>query len=239
MTTRPLTAEFLLLALGDDSGRPLVDSTKLKAAVAGAAIVDLTFDGVLRLTEPGDPEYKPGRLVRTTTSLADKTLADPHRAEVAELAHNRKPKDAVGRIGGMGAWKDRAGGLKDAALSDLAAEGVLTHREGKVLGLFPTHAWPLARPEIEREIRDRVYAAVVTGTKPDARTSALVALLHAVDLLPRLFPDQPKRELRARGKAVADAEWGAEAVRKAVQDVQAAITAAIVASTVAATSGTG
>ncbi|NYG08597.1 hypothetical protein BJ986_003084 [Phycicoccus badiiscoriae] len=236
MTTRPLTAEFLLLALDDESGRPLVDSTKLKAAVAGAAIVDLTFDGVLRLTEPGDPEYKPGRLVRATKTVA---VADPRLAEVAELAHNRKPKDAVGRIGGMSAWKDRAGGLKDAVLGDLAAEGVLTHRQGKVLGVFPTHAWLLARPEVEREIRDRVYAAVVTGTKPDARTSALVALLHAVDLLPKLFPDQPRRELRARGKAVADAEWGAEAVRKAVQDVQAAVTAAIVASTVAATTGTG
>jgi hypothetical protein len=234
MTPRPLTVEFLLLALGDVSGKPLVDSVKLKAAVAGAAIVDLTFDGALRLTERGDPEFKPGRLVRTT-----QTVADPRLAEVAELSHNRKPRDAVGRVGGMSAWKDRAGDLKDAVLDDLVAEGVLTHERGKVLGLFATHAWPLARPEVEREVLDRVRAAVVTGTEPDARTSALVALLYSVDLLPKLFPDQPKRAVQARGKAVANAEWGAEAVRKAVQDVQTAITAAIVATSVAASSGSG
>ncbi len=234
MTPRPLTVEFILLALGDDSGKPLVDSIKLKAAVAGAAIVDLTFDGALRLTERGDPEFKPGRLVRTGRLVTDARLA-----EVAEQSHNRKPKDAVGRIGGMSAWRDRAGGFKDAVLEDLVAEGVLTHEQGKVLGLFTTNAWPLARPEVEREILDRVRATVVTGTEPDARTSALVALLYSVDLLPKLFPDQPKRAVQARGKAVANAEWGADAVRKAVQDVQTAITAAIVATSVAAASGSG
>ena len=230
--TRPLTVEVLLLALGDVNGKPLIDSTSLKALVAGAAIVDLTFDGAMRLTEKDDPEFKPGRLVRTA-----QTVSEPRLAEVAELSHDRKPRDAVARIGGVSAWKDRAGGLQEATLDDLVREGVLTHVQGRALGLFPTHAWPLARPEVEREILDRVRAAVVTGTEPDARTSALVALLHSVDLLPKLFPDQPKRELRARGKAIAEADWGAEAVRKAVQDVQAAVTAAIVATTVAVSTG--
>lgn len=197
--TRPLTVEVLLLALGDANGKPLVDSTSLKALVAGAAIVDL--------------------------------------AEVADLSHDRKPRDAVARIGGVSAWKDRAGGLQQAFLDDLVREGVLTHVQGRALGLFPTNAWPLARPEVEREILDRVRAAVVTGTEPDTRTSPLVALLHAVDLLPTLFPDQRKRDLRARGKAIAEADWGADAVRKAVKDVQAAVTAAIVATTVAVASG--
>ena len=232
MTRRPLTAEFLLLALGDEDGRPRIDSTKLKAAVAGAAIVDLALDGALRLSEPGDPEHKPGRLVRTT-----RHVADPLLAEVARLSHDRKPKDAVGRIGGVSAWKDRAGSLKDAVLSDLAAQGVLSREQGKVLGLFPRTSWPLADPAVEREVLGRVRATVVGGVEPDERTGALVALLHSVDLLPKLFPDEPKREVRARGKAVADGDWGAEAVRKAVQDVQTAITASIVASTVVASSG--
>lgn len=228
MTRRPLTAELLLLAMGDQDGRPRVDSTRLKAAVAGAAIVQLTLDGALRLTAAGDPEFKPGRLVRTTTNVSDPLLA-----EVAELSHNRKPKDAVGRIGGAGAWKDRAGGLKDAVLADLVAEGVLRRTDGKVLGLFTTKSWPLARPEVERELVDRVAAVLDQQRSDDTRTAALVALLHSVDLLPKLFPDRPKREVRARGKAVSEGDWGGEAVRKAVQDVQTMITASIVASTAA------
>jgi hypothetical protein len=232
MTPRPLTAELLLLAFGDVDGRPLIDSTRLKAAVAGAAIVDLTLDGALRLTQPGDPEFRPGRLVRTT-----RPVPDPLLAEVARLSHDRKPKDAVGRIGGANAWKDRAGSLKQAVLDDLVSQGVLGRRHDKLLGLFPTTSWPLTDPYVEGELLGRVRATVVGGAEPDERTGALVALLHAVDLLPKLFPDQPKREVRARGKAIADADWGAEAVRKAVQDVQSAVTAAIVASTVFASTG--
>jgi hypothetical protein len=68
MEPRSLTAEFLLLAFNDASGKPLIDSTKLKAAVAGA-----------------------------------------------EIAHDRKPRDAVGRIGGASAWKNRAGNFKGSA----------------------------------------------------------------------------------------------------------------------------
>jgi Golgi phosphoprotein 3 (GPP34) len=224
--TRSLTAELLLVALDDATGKPLVDGTRLKAAVAGAAVVDLTLTGGLRLTGKGDPEAGPGRLVRTT-----QVVADPRLDEVARVVHGRKPKDAVGKVGGASAWRDRAGDIKDAVLADLVDEGVLRHQPGKVLGLFPTHAWPLARPEVEQEVRTRVRAAVVQGVQPDARTAALVALLHAVDLLPRLFPDQPRREVRARAAVVSEGDWGGEAVRRAVQDVQTAVTAAVVAST--------
>jgi hypothetical protein len=234
MRPRPLLAEFLLLAHGGADGKALIDSTRLKAAVAGAAIVDLTLDGSLRLTEPGDPEFKPGRLVRTT-----RHVSDPLLAEVADIVHDRKPKDAVGRIGGASAWKNRAGTLKDAVLTDLAAQGVLVREDGKVMGLFPTTHWPLADPAVQHEVLDRVRATVVDGADPDERTGALVALLYSVDLLPKLFPDQRKRDIQARGRAVANGDWGAEAVRKAIQDVQTAITAAIVATSVAAASGSG
>jgi hypothetical protein len=224
--SRSLTAELLLLALDDATGKPLVDATRLRAAVAGAAVVDLTLTGALRLTRPGDTQARPGRLVRTTQHVSD-----PRLDEVARVVDGRKPKDAVGKVGGATAWKDRAGNIKDAVLADLVAEGVLRHEPGKALGLFPTNAWPLARPEVEQEVRGRVRDAVVGGMQPDDRTAALVALLHAVDLLPRLFPDQSRREVRARGKALSEGDWGGEAVRKAVQDVQSAVTAAVVAST--------
>ena len=68
-------------------------------------------------------------------------------------------------------------------------------------------------------------------------STPLILAERVSERLNRLFPDEPKREVRARGKAVADGDWGAEAVRKAVQDVQTAITASIVASTVVASGG--
>lgn len=224
-----LPAELLLLVLDDASGKPMVDSTKLKAAMAGATVVELALDGVLRLAGPGD-EVRPGRLVRTGA-----TVDDPLLEEIAGLAHGRRPKDVVSRVGGATAWKDRAGAVRSTVLDELVRDGVLRHESGKVLGLFPTNAWPLQRPEVEGEVVARVRTVVVDRRQPDDRTGALVALCSAVDLLPRLFPDQPKKQVRERGREVASGDWGAAAVTKAVQEVQAAVMAAVVAATTATT----
>jgi len=65
-----------------------------------------------------------------------------------------------------------------------------------------------------------------------------VALLSAVDALPKVLPGTglPNRELRARGKRVAEGDVGGEAARKAWEAVQAALVAGGAATAVAASS---
>ncbi|MFE7798033.1 GPP34 family phosphoprotein [Nocardia sp. NPDC057440] len=224
-----LAEEFLLLALDDDTGKKSVDSTRVGAALAGAAIVELTLSGALRLTEAGDPEHKPGRLVATGRQPADLRLAD-----LVTVADGRKPKDAVGKVAGFGSWRSRAEKLQDALLNDLAGAGYLTEAKGKILGLFPTTLWKPADPAVEAAIMTRVRAVVVDGTTPDDRTAALISLVHAVDLLPKLFPDIDKRTVTLRGKAISESDWGGPAVRRAVQEIQAVTIAIISAAAVSA-----
>jgi hypothetical protein len=227
-----LAEEFLLLALNDDTGRKSVDSTRMGAALAGAAIVELTLDGALRLTEEGDPEHKPGRLVAT-----GRQPADPRLADLVTVADGRKPKDAVGKVTGFGSWRSRAKNLQDALLEDLAEAGYLTEAKGKILGLFPTRLWNPADPAVEAAIVKRVRAVVVDEARPDDRTAALISIVHAVDLLPKLFPDMDKRAVKNRGKAISESDWGGPAVRKAVQEIQAVTIAIIVSTSVATTTG--
>jgi hypothetical protein len=77
------------------------------------------------------------------------------------------------------------------------------------------------------------------GTRPDERTGALIALLSALDVVPKVVTDAVDRKaLKRRAKEIAESDWAAAAVRRAVQDMQAAVTASIVvASTAGATSG--
>ncbi|WP_345714305.1 GPP34 family phosphoprotein, partial [Kineococcus glutinatus] len=56
------------------------------------------------------------------------------------------------------------------------------------------------------------------------RAVALVALLHAVGLVPSLYQARTglaRAELKRRAGALAEGEWVAEAVRRAVRDAQA------------------
>jgi hypothetical protein len=72
--------------------------------------------------------------------------------------------------------------------------------------------------------------ALVQQVAPDARTAALIALVHALRCEHKIVdPRQyglPKRELRARAEQIAKGNWASEAVRKAIDEMIAAVVAA-------------
>jgi Golgi phosphoprotein 3 (GPP34) len=82
-----------------------------------------------------------------------------------------------------------------------------------------------------------VTQALVQQMAPDARTAALIALVHALRCEHKIVDPRQyglsKRQLRARAEKIATGNWAAEAVRKAIDES----TAAVAASAAAAVSG--
>ena len=223
-----LAEEYLLLALDDASGRPLLSSQHLQFALAGASVAELTLRGALDVSDGADGGRK-GRFRATGRA----TPSDPLHREVLELLQERRPKDAIRRIG-QGGFAKR---LRDALQHGLAARGVLREEQVKVLGLFPSTAWPAHDPAPEAAVRGRVLTALTTDGTPDGPTSALVSLLLATDLLRKVFPAQDRRALKRRAKEIAESEWAGAAVKRAIDDVNAAMIAVMVTTTGAATAG--
>lgn len=218
-----LPEEVLLLLLHDVRGKPLVDGNALNAALAGAALVELTLDGALRLTGPDEPEVKPGRLVAT-----GRPPQDPRLAAIIERMNGKKPKDAIGAAISAGWHPAPTTGLRQSLLQDLVQKWLLTEEKGTVLGFIPTTSWPQGhRRDVEDALVARVREVVVAEQEPDARTAALVSLLSAVDALPKLFPDQNKKAVRHRGKQVSGSNLAGTAVREALEAIQAALAVAV------------
>ena len=140
----PLPAELLLLLL-DDEGKPRVDSTARKAAVAGAAVLQLVLDGALVLA-PGEP--KRARLVANPGVPAQSAAL----AQARDRAVNRKPKDAVARIGGAPDFKGRANDIQESVLQELTAAGVVEPVEHTHLGVFRSTRWIVRRPQVASDI---------------------------------------------------------------------------------------
>ena len=90
----------------------------------------------------------------------------------------------------------------------------------------------------EEQVRQLVTQALVQQTAPDARTAALIALLHALRCEHKIIDPRPyqlsRRQLRARAEEVAMDNWASEAIRKVISEMVAATAAAAAA---AASSG--
>lgn len=226
-----LAEDLLLLLLDDATGKPVTDSIKLDHALAGAVLLELATLGRVDVAGPGE-EVRAGRLVVRDDAPTDDAVLTEALRRIATKGP-RTPKASLRTL---------TKNLREDLLARLADRGVVRLQEGKVLGLFPTRAWPAADSRHEDHVRQGLHDVLVVGRSPEPREAALISLLHAVDQVPNLLADSgiEKRELKRRAKAVADGDFAGEAVRTAVRDVQLAVmTGVMVATTAAASSSSG
>ncbi len=222
-----IAEDLLLLMYDDETGKPIVGSPKLEYALGGALLIELTTLGKVDITAGGNGE-RPGRLKVLDSSSTGDPILDDRLAYVVGKA-GKKPKDVLSGLSKK---------VRDQLLARLAERGILEANEGKVLGLFPVTRWPAKDAQHEGEVRAALESVLKVGIMPDQRTGALIALLSALDVVPKVITDAvDKRQLRARAKVIADSDWAAAAVKKAVAEMQAAITAAIVVSATAGSAG--
>lgn len=218
-----LAADLLLLALDDERGTVLPETAiGVDYGLAGAIVTELALHGCLRVD---------GEAVSTTgTPTEDPLLDDALRAVAAMPGKN------------LSHWvwqlSRDLGGLRQRLLDRLVAQGTLEKRERRVLLLFHQNVYPEKDTRVEHDIRDRVDAALLHGTTPDARTACLIHLAAACRVIDAIYPRGEHKAIRTRIAELGDAgAAGANAVAGLVAQAEtAAVIAAITASTVAATS---
>ena len=213
-----LAEDLLLLLLDDDSGRLITDGTTTDLALAGAVLVDLVNAG--RVAEEG------GKLHVMDTAALDEPVLEAGLTRFTEKAP-AKPQRSVEVL---------RKNVRETVLEALAARGLIRQEKDKVLGLFPRKSWPAVDSAHEDAVRAELTAALVGGEQPGDRAGALIALLHAINAVPKVVVGD-KKSIKARAEEIGEGDWASAAVKKAVQAIQAAVTAAIVvASTTGATS---
>ena len=213
-----LAEDLLLLLLEDETGRLITDGTSTDHALAGAVLVDLVNAG--RVAE----EAK--KLHVMDTSTLDEPVLEAGLTRLAEKAPV-KPQRAVEVL-----TKD----VRDAVLEQLEGRGLIRREKSRVLGLFPRTSWPAVDSAHENSVRAELTAALVGGERPSERAGTLIALLHAINVVPKVV-EGDKKALKARAKEISEGDWASAAVRKSVQAVQAGVTAAVMVATTAG--GTG
>lgn len=214
-----LIAEDLLLLLTDDrSGKLLVPSNQADIALGGALLIELALARRVEVAAE-DGVVRKGRLLVRDAGATSDSLLDEALDRIA-AKQGKKPKDVVPALGKA---------VRARLHARLAERGLLHEQTAKILGIFPSHRWPSSDSAHEDSVRVVLAAALRVGGTDDPRLATLVALLHALNAVGKVVEPASvgltKQELNANAKQIADGDWAAEAVREAIDAMQAIVAA--------------
>ncbi|MFD9848385.1 GOLPH3/VPS74 family protein [Streptomyces parvus] len=218
--TVSLGEEIMLLSLDDETGAAKGESAARWGVAAGM---------LLELVMAGRVTVKGGRVEVFDPTPTGDALLDGRLGRLTRWVHETSSSRKVV------AWltRDHAKGSQDV-VDSLVARGLVTEEKHRALGVFPVRRYPEADGTVERELRARLAAVVLGGAEPDARTSALVALVHATGMHRQAFPDLLKKQVAPRMAEIAEGHWVGVSVGEAIRDLQAAISAVTVVTVLSA-----
>jgi hypothetical protein len=226
-----IAEDLLLLLTADDTGTLAVRGANMKMALGGALLADLALMHRVDLAGP-DERVKEHRLIVRDASATGDNMLDQALATVSHK-EGKKPQNVVAALGKR---------TRMRLYERLADAGLLRAEKGRVLGIFPTRRWPAVQTGHEASVRVSLVTALRTGETTDARTRALVSLLHALKAEHKaVAPDSvglSKPELKASAKRIAEDDWVGKAVRSAI-DTQTAIIASSAAASSSSHGGGG
>lgn len=170
-----LIEQFLLIALDDDKGRFVTDTTYLYNGFAGAILMELTILGKIELR---------GKNV----SLLDSTLVNHNVLDqsVNAIKGLKKEKSVAFWIGTFNA---NAKDIQNMVLNGLIQEGILRKEKGRILWVIPYTTYPTENPVPENKVRTRIEEVILHGSPPEARELMLLSLLDVCQLTKEAFRD--------------------------------------------------
>jgi golgi phosphoprotein 3 len=218
-----LYEEVLLLALDDVRGTAAIGSMSAYA-IGGAILAELLLSGTLAIEQ----ERKSKLVVYAGDAPGSDPLLNECLQRIRTAKRRASPQVWVSRFAGIK-------GLQKRIAERLRQKGVLRYQEGKVLWVFSRDTYPTVDPLPERDLTERIRAALTTDAPVDARTAIVLALAYPAGLLASQYDRKALRQHRKRIEALTSLEGGvaAQATTEAIQAVQAALMASSIAITAA------
>ena len=131
-------------------------------------------------------------------------------------------------------WKiqNKVADIKDSIVQRLIEKGILTKKEGKMFWLIKYEKYPQMNPIPEIETRLAIRKVVLEGHDPDAKTLALISLVHSCNLVDELFTKDERKQARTIIKRIIENEEVGKSVSKVFADTSIAISGAVSAAAV-------
>ncbi|MFC7981292.1 GPP34 family phosphoprotein [Streptomyces sp. NPDC057336] len=209
-----LGEQIMLLSLDDTTGAPQLQSQS-EFMISSASVLELALADRVRVE--GD------RLVVSDPTPTGVPALDE---ALARIAGADEPKDVQAWI-----FELRAEAVAGARRG-LLDKGVIREERTRRWGIFPTSRYPEADGSAEALVRRGLAAVVLEGEEPDARTAALVVLLHAGGLRSLVFADADGPAADARMAELAEGHWAEPVMKQLIDSVYVALSTGTASTTV-------
>lgn len=216
--------QLTLLALDDEKGTLVVDSTAFSYAIAGAVIMELAHEERIDLS--GEKV-----MLKDKTKTGDKII-DIYFDFIIQSEKERKIKSWVERIG------SKADKIKRDTIDKLIDKRILEKKENKILWIFSYNKYPTQNPKPENQLRSRLYDIIVNSHRPELKEIMLLNLIESCSLGREVFGKEQAKTFKKKIKTINEYDNLAGEVNKSVKEICDAINAMLVimiATTVAST----
>ncbi len=205
-----LYEEIMLLALRDEEGT--ITTGFSEQLVAGAILAELLLDQRISV----DGTRKQLVDIRNTQRTGD-PIIDEFLGRMAVSKRRASLKNWVSFLA-------RTKNLRHKVARQLCDRGILRADEDKVLFLFTRQVYPEIDPLPEKQIIDRLRAAIFTHCEQiDPRTVALIGLANGADLLSQTFGRKEIKNHRQRISQIVNGDLTGKATQEVIAACQAVL----------------
>lgn len=200
-----LGEQIMLLSLDDTTGAPQLQAQS-EYMISSASVLELALADRVRME--GDH-----LVVTDPTPLGIPVLDET----LARIAGQDKREDAQAWIFRL--RKEAVEGARQGLLD----KGIIREERTRRWGIFPTNRYPEADGSVESVVRQKLAAVVLEGEEPDARTAALVVLLHTGGLHKLVFADADQKAVQQRMAELTEGHWAEPAMKQLIDSVLVAL----------------
>ena len=216
-----LYEQFLLLSLDKVKGKFLIDSLTLNYGLAGALLLQLSKDEIIRIDSK--------KLYLEKLNLTENKILDDCINLIRASKKQRSAKYWVNRIG------SKAGLIRNQVLSQLCEKQIVKIEKSKFLWVFTITRYPSVNSDIVDQIKKQLIDIVINYRKPELESVLLLSLVNGCKLTRAFFPAKADyKKANARIKELTKEIEIGEAVSQTIKEIQAAVIIASTSAVVAA-----
>lgn len=181
-----LIEQFLLIALDDDEGRFVTDTTYLYNGFAGAILMELAIIDKIELQK------------KKVAVTGKPDTEEPVLDQSIKAIQNLKEGKTVGFW--IGTFNANAKDIKEIVLQELIDKGILRREKGKIFWVIPYVKYPTDNPVPENKVRAQIQDIIMDQTEPEPRDLMLLSLIDVCELTREAF--RSKEVFRKAGKRI-------------------------------------